>query len=204
MYFLPRPWSSRQVAALFLFGCLMGNLEDGGTQGGHLVVIGNPEMGDRGAIVTWQSHKLKQIVKSTLAAETMACLDGIDRVFILEKILKELTGSQIPETALVDNKSLIESVKSTKTVQEKRLRVDIGSLKQLTSDQNDPLIMKWIPSYLQLADILTKQRANCGKNLQNLVRNGQFMFLFISIFFYIDDPSNCFCHNSFMFQILSQ
>ena len=154
------------------------NLEDGGTQGGHLVVIGNPEMGNRGAIVTWQSHKLKRIVKSTLAAETMACLDGIDSGFILKKILKELTGSQIPETALVDNKSLIESVKSTKTVQEKRLRVDIGSLKQLTSDQNDPLIMKWIPSHLQLADILTKQRANCGKNLQNLVRNGQFMVNF--------------------------
>ncbi len=51
-----------------------GNISDGGTQGGHLIVL----MGENGKFspLPWQSKRVKRIVRSTLAVETLA-MSGI-------------------------------------------------------------------------------------------------------------------------------
>lgn len=66
-----------------------GNLSDGGTQGGHLIVL----MGENGKFspLSWQSKKVKRIVRSTLAGETLAMSDGIDNAIFLATLFSELT-----------------------------------------------------------------------------------------------------------------
>jgi hypothetical protein len=48
----------------------LGHLPDGGTQGGHLIVI----MGQEGKFspLCWQSKRIRRVVRSMLAGETMA------------------------------------------------------------------------------------------------------------------------------------
>ena len=47
----------------------MGNLPDGGTQGGHLILL----MGENGRFspICWQSKRIRRVVRSTLAGETL-------------------------------------------------------------------------------------------------------------------------------------
>ena len=48
----------------------MGNLADGGTQGGHFIML----MGEDGKFspICWQSKRIRRVVRSTLAGETLA------------------------------------------------------------------------------------------------------------------------------------
>ena len=107
-------------------------------------------------LVAWQSQKIRRIVRSTLAAETMACLDATD------------CGSVIWSRFGV-NKSLVDCVHSTKNVLEKRLRVDIGSLRTLTATD---LSVKWVPTSLQIADCLTKFVNRSNRQLSQLLHDG--------------------------------
>ncbi len=104
-----------------------GNLSDGGTQGGHLIVL----MGENGKFspLSWQSKRVKRIVRSTLAGETLAMSDGIDNAIFLTTLFSELTTGDtehaIPIICVTDNHSLVDALKSTKSVAEKRLRLEI-------------------------------------------------------------------------------
>ena len=62
----------------------------------------------------------------------------------------------IPIEAVVDNKSLFLSLKTSKHVTEKRLRVDIAALKEQLADHVKNEI-KWVGTKQQLADCLTKK-----------------------------------------------
>ena len=67
----------------------MGNLPDGGTQGGHLILL----MGESGRFspICWQSKRIRRVVRSTLAGETLALADGIDNAIFLATLFSELT-----------------------------------------------------------------------------------------------------------------
>ena len=76
---------------------------------------------------------------------------------------------QLPVTAYVDNKSLWESIHSTRQCEEKLLRNSVAGMKeqlQLGEVRN----IEWVPTNEQLADCLTKKgkRANL---LLDLARN---------------------------------
>ena len=53
-----------------------GNLADGGSQGGYLVFLADQH--NNCNLISWQSKRLKRIVRSTLAAETLAMCEGVD------------------------------------------------------------------------------------------------------------------------------
>lgn len=55
--------------------------------------------------------------------------------------------------AFVDNTSVVEALKSTKMVDDKRLRIDIAAIKEI---KNNNVLVKWIPGKVQLANCLTK------------------------------------------------
>ena len=63
---------------------------------------------------------------------------------------------RIPIEAVIDIQSLYDALKSTKCVSDKRLRVDIGAVKEMLHSRE---IMKihWVDTKKQLADILTKK-----------------------------------------------
>ena len=84
----------------------------------------------------WQSKRIRRVVRSTLAGETLALGDGIDSAVFLATLYSELTTgdctcNNMPIVCVTDNHSLFDAVKATKSVTEKRLRLKISSIKEL-------------------------------------------------------------------------
>lgn len=140
----------------------LGNLPDGGTQGGTLITL----MGERGKFspLCWQSKRIRRVVRSTLAGETLAMSDGIDNALFLATLFSELTTgtAELNAPSLVcvtDNHSLYDALKSTKQVTEKRLRLDISGIKELVHSEKIKKVL-WSVTKAQLADCLTKKGAS--------------------------------------------
>ncbi|KAL0146639.1 hypothetical protein M9458_057979, partial [Cirrhinus mrigala] len=99
-------------------------------------LIGLMGEGGKFSPLSWQSKKIRRVVRSTLAGETLALSDGRDNAIVLTTLLSELTtGNAELNTPLLicvtDNHSLFDDLKSTKQVSEKRLRLEISSIKEL-------------------------------------------------------------------------
>ena len=150
-----------------------GNLPDGGSQGGYLVFLVDED--NQCNIIIWQSRRLKRIVRSTLAAETLAMCDGIDAALYISAtycgIVYSICSHELPIEVVTDNKSLFDALKSSKYVSDKRLRIDIGALKQLIANKDIDTI-HWVRTREQLADALTKNGVFMGK-LVDVVKTGQ-------------------------------
>ena len=76
----------------FKFVCyndsLLGNLKDGGSQGGfinHLVGKNNIS-----SLIMWKSKKLRRVVKSTMAAETLIQVEAAEACFWYANLLSEM------------------------------------------------------------------------------------------------------------------
>ena len=88
----------------------------------------------------------------------------MDNAVFLATLFSELTtGSAalnvLPVVCVTDNHSLFDALKSTKQVTEKRLRLEISSIKELI---NNKVIkeVRWSDTKSQLADCLTKKGAS--------------------------------------------
>ena len=105
------------------------NLPGSCSQGGYIIFL----LGKNGeyAPLVWKSKKIKRVVKSTLSAETMALLDGVENCYLLKVMLNEIHGQDLtlPITALVDSKSLKDALYSSKTIEDKRLKTDLCVLR---------------------------------------------------------------------------
>ena len=145
------------------------NLSDGvsSTMGCLVFVVGR---GGAMCTVSWRANKIRRVVRSTLAAETMALQEGLEEAIYIRSLLLELGNWKIPIVAYVDNKSLIEALYSTKQVNDRRLRIDIGSLKELLNGEVESI--KWIPGSRQLANCLTKRGAS-GSDLLDVLQSGR-------------------------------
>jgi hypothetical protein len=76
----------------------------------------------------------------------------------------------IPIRAYTDSNSLVESLKSTKQVDEGPTRLNIARIKDHLKQQLVTEI-KWVPTHLQLADPLTKTKADATA-LRKVLRTG--------------------------------
>ena len=148
-----------------------GNLPNGvNSAGGFIIFLGDNE--GNVCPLYWESKKIRRVVKSTLAAETLAASDAIDNAYYLAEILSEIlfrNDRDISIKLMVDNKSLFDNVYSVKNVNEKRLRIDIAVIKELVSE--DRLVLEWVETKCQLADVLTKKEVNPIK-LNNVLQSG--------------------------------
>lgn len=125
--------------------------------------------------VAWSSKKIRRVVKSTLAAETLALLDAVDVCLYIKHIFCELLqNAAIDVKCHVDNRSLWDNVYSTKSAAEKRLRIDIASIKQMVETKEITGLF-WINSEKQLSDCLTKRGACCSRLIRSLCNGCLFM-----------------------------
>ena len=143
------------------------NLGDGGSQGGFLTILANPET-RKCHPLAWASRKIKRIARSTLAAETLDLQDGLDATTFLAQILEFITGLKLRINGYVDSKQLFESLYSSKTVLEKRLRVEISSIQELLQS-GEVSRVNCVPTTRQYADCLTK-KSGMEQNLINLLK----------------------------------
>ena len=149
----------------------LGNLLNGGTQGAYLIGL----LGQEGYFspICWSSKKVRRVVRSTLAGETLAMADDVDSGIYVASLYSELMCGSFDKSlkiiCLTDCKSLYEAVKSQKSVREKRLRIEISGLKE-SLEQGWIDGLNWISTKDQLADCLTKKGASPVKLMSVLER----------------------------------
>ena len=135
---------------------------------GHLVFL---PVGENVCPLSWISNKVRRKVSRTLSAsETLALNDALDNVVYLEHFISEIYHDdvkerKIPILAYIDNKYLDESLRSTKQVQEKCLRIDIVEVQRMLESKEINEI-NWIPSEDNLADRLIKRGIDTSVLLQ--------------------------------------
>lgn len=161
------------------------NLPDRGSQGAFIVFLCD----DRGNsnVISWQSRRIRRTVNSTLAAECLAAVEAAEACINLRYTLKEITGkkhasdSDFPISIMCDNRSLVDAVHSTTTVQNKWLQIDICVLRDMIRN-TEIQEFRWITTQLQVANALTKAGTSSQyllsilrKHLIFQDRNGNFM-----------------------------
>ena len=128
--------------------------------------------------ITWNAHKIKCVVRSTLAAEALSLEEGLEASFYYREMLENILGLKprsIIIEAYVDNKSVIEAILSTRMVEDNRLQVDIAAIQESLKIQ-DVNRIQWVPGHLQLANAMTKQGASAsGFNLLRVLQSGKML-----------------------------
>ena len=147
----------------------LGNLKDGGSQGGYIVFWKNEE--NKIGTIAWRSRRLRRVAWSTLAAETLALVEAVDAAIFIKNIVKEITNKDVPIKCMVDNKSLERNLRSLKPVEEKGLRAYIGSIREKMTNGEIKKV-EWIATNKQLANCLTKKGAS-SQGLINTLQGGK-------------------------------
>ena len=169
--FLPNLEDIESCCLISFTDASLGNLNSGtDSTGGYLVFLVNQTSGNA-AILDWQSNKVRRVVRSTLAAETLSLCEGLEAAIYLNGVLKELTGMTVDIHAFIDNRSAVDAIRSTTSVDDKRLRRDISAIKQML-ERGEVKTVHWVPGDQQLADVLTKRGVN-GLKLLEVLHSGR-------------------------------
>ena len=80
--------------------------------------------------ITWKSVKTKRVAKNTLSADTIALQQVLEACFMIQSFICEIVNRQVLQKFLpikyyIDDKYLIDSIYSTKTVPAERLQIDV-------------------------------------------------------------------------------
>ena len=154
-----------------------GTRANGESQGGYLLCLTVPAMFERKRalcwIVDWQSKKLRRVVRSSTAAETLAGQNGLDAIEAFQAIMletlygitpkafREMTPEN-PSALVLDSKGFFDAVTrsccSQAISQEKRLQIDYSIAKETTEKQN--ILVFWVNNLRMSADCLTKLRGD--------------------------------------------
>ena len=146
------------------------NLEDCGSQGGYIIFV----VGSNGAYfpVHWQSKRIRRVVKSTQAAETLAMVDLVEACIYYKTFICELLHindmTKIPVICKTDNSGMHDSSHSSTQILDKRLRIEMAILREMLSNK-DITDITWVPNDHQIADALTKRGVPSSKILQHLM-----------------------------------
>ncbi|KAL5007820.1 hypothetical protein ScPMuIL_016626 [Solemya velum] len=136
----------------------LGNINDGNGSTGARIVWIKDWLGNC-CPVCWKSNKIKRVVRSTLAAEALSLQEGLETAIYYRAVVKDIgIGDDIPITAFIDNKSVVDAIHSTKLVEDKQLRIDIAAILEMTLKNS--VHVKWCPGKLQLANTMTKRGAS--------------------------------------------
>ena len=108
------------------------------------------------APILWKSRKIQWVVRSTLAAESLAMEEALKEWFIIQSILLKIYNRDakkglFPIHCYADSKSLLVSVHLAKTLKEKSLKIDFCIICEML-EKREIESSNWCPSNRQLAD----------------------------------------------------
>ena len=118
------------------------NLPNGGSQGGQMVFLADRY--NNSCPLAWKSNRIKRVVKSTLAAETLSFVEGCDMGILLSRMVSEIvsgvSGSTIPVTCMTDNKSLYEAAHTSNVISDTRLRIEMSIVREMIEREEVTLL----------------------------------------------------------------
>jgi hypothetical protein len=121
-------------------------------------VIALADKNDKANILHWSSLKCKRVTRSVLASELYGMVHGFDIGAVLKATLEQITKTQnLPMILYTDSKSLYECLVKLGTTQEKRLMVDIMTLRQ-SYERREITEVVWIDGKSNPADAMTKSQ----------------------------------------------
>ena len=151
--------------------------ESGESQGGLLVCLCDKDVLDqrRGVtwIIEWSSKKLRRVVRSSTAAETLAAQNGLDAIEFAQGFLQEVLYGMTPREfrqwtpqdqsgLVIDSKSLYDALTrsacSSSLAMEKRLAIDYAIARACLSERN--VVPFWTNNLQMVSDCLTKLRGS--------------------------------------------
>eukprot|EP00435_Cladocopium_sp_Y103_P011911 s1821_g3.t1 len=155
----------------------LANRPDLGSTGGYIIgfvhkSMVESQMSGQVNVMSWGSHKLKRVCRSSLAAEAQALAEAEQELMYLRLEWWEMLGHSInlqdPETAaknvqgilVIDAKALFDAAQADTTsynVKEKYTALEV--LAMVNHFNNQQTILRWCNSDQQLADGLTKSSA---------------------------------------------
>ena len=134
--------------------------------------------------IVWKSKTIPIVCKSAKAAETRS-IDKVieDGIYIARCVREIYTGergeAQIGVDPVTNSKPLIDSIESTKQIDDKLLRPLIKSMKQMLDAQMVSSI-RWCDTHVMVADVLTKARAPLTEVVRDMMKSNEMISL--------DDP----------------
>ena len=150
------------------------NLPSGGSQGAFVIFLADA-LGNAN-IVSWQSRKVRRVVKSTLCAECLAAVDAVNAAMFIKELVCTITCWKDVQIKLIcDNKSLVQAVKSVTPVDDKRLRIDIAILQE-SLEKGELEDIHLVPSAQNLANVLTKQGASSKTLIETISGSKSFVY----------------------------
>ena len=165
IYFRPLNLKTDAIKVVFYSDAGLGNLPNGNSSRGYVNFLVNQE--GTANILSWSSNKIKRVVHSAFAAETLGCNDAVaDAIYncqlINEILFDNAKSTVIPIYGFVDNMQLFEQVTSSKQCSDKRIRLDVAEIQESVQRGTIENIL-WIPTQDMLADCLTKRGADSLK-----------------------------------------
>ncbi|CAK0805201.1 unnamed protein product [Prorocentrum cordatum] len=131
--------------------------------------------GGAASLLDWRSHRIRRVVRSTLAAEAMAMDAGVDTAYFLRHLFAEILFEDFrpglsgklpadfrPIKVATDCKSLYDILTkegTPSTTLERRLSIDIAAVAHTAEDfddENPKHTVFWVPTDKQIADHLAK------------------------------------------------
>ena len=113
----------RNVSLVSFCDAAYGNLKDGSSQGAYIIFLVSKKNG-KCCPLTWQSIKIKRIVKSSLAGESWSMIEAIETCEVMEIRLREIMNSnKIPIICVTDCRSLFNELHTSNTIEDKGLKI---------------------------------------------------------------------------------
>ena len=163
--------NDNDLRIVFYSDAAHGNLLNGGSQSGYIIFLCGHE--NNCIPLNWQSKRIRRVVRSSLAAETLALSDVLDDAVYMMKLFLEIMFNnyyKIPIEILIDNTSLYESLFLKKNVIEKCLRINVAFIKE-NIDSKMVSKVHLVSGRNKLANVLTKNGASPIK-LLNIIKSG--------------------------------
>ena len=131
--------------------------------------------------IAWKSKTIATVCKSAKSAETRAADKCIEEAVYVARCLKELiTGErgdrQLEVDIRTDSKSLIDSIDSSRQIDDKLLRPTVKWMKQML-DGKQVRTVRWVDGENCIADILTKPGAPLTQATMKILETGEMIDL---------------------------
>ena len=148
---------------------------DAPSVGGNLIMLGS-KTSNKVSPIYWKSKQIQKVCHSAKEAETRNIMSNVDTSVYLSIQLSVLlfgcSEKKIPVKIYTDSLPLLESIASTRQVEQKLLRNTMTDLKQKLED-GDVTAYSWIETKSMTADILTKEGGEV-ENILEVVRENLF------------------------------
>ena len=148
---------------------------DGPSVGGQLIMLGN-KYTNKVSPLFWKSRQIKNVCHSAKEAETRNIMKLVDSsVYLGEQLSALLFGDAtytIPLHIYTDSKPLLDTIASTKQVEQRLLRNTVTDLK-LKLESSMVTGYSWVDTKSMTADVLTKEGVDL-ENILEVIRENMF------------------------------